>query len=153
MAANKQGEPQNLSQPKLLSYQMGQPLGNLLKTTFYSSTASGSQTLQVTRQFSAPPSEQGRTGAPSTCSQPRYGMLASSEHEAASRGSWKLVSPQPANNGSTRGQMTFARYPGFLTPSLPLSVPNPRKIPSYGQNLANTLPPTRTRRHMYMPPE
>lgn len=55
---------------------------------------------------------------------------------------------------SIRGdlQMTSARFPGFLIPSLPLSVSNPRNLPSFGQNLANPLPPPQNRRHMYMPP-
>ena len=42
---------------------------------------------------------------------------------------------------------------GFFTPSLPLSAPNPRNHSSFGQNLANPLPPPQNRRHMYMPPK
>ena len=49
-------------------------------------------------------------------------------------------------------QMTSAKFSGFWTPSLPLSVPNPRNLPSFGQNLADPLPPPQSRRHMYMPP-
>ena len=41
---------------------------------------------------------------------------------------------------------------GILDPLPPLSVPNSHNLPSFGQNLANPLPPPRSRRHMYMPP-
>ena len=33
--------------------------------------------------------------------------------------------------------MTSSKILGFWTPSLPLSVPNPRNLPSSGQKLAN----------------
>ena len=49
--------------------------------------------------------------------------------------------------------MTSAKFSGFWTPSLPLSVPNSRNLPSFGQNLANPLPPPQSKRHMYMPPK
>ena len=48
--------------------------------------------------------------------------------------------------------MTSSKFLGFWTPSLPLSVPNSRNLPSFGQKLANPLPPPQSRRHMYMPP-
>ena len=48
--------------------------------------------------------------------------------------------------------MTSAKFLGFWTPSPLLSVPNPRNLPSFGQNLINPLPPPQSRRHMYMPP-
>ena len=34
-------------------------------------------------------------------------------------------------------QMTSVKFSEFWTPSSPLSVPNPRNLPSFGQNLAN----------------
>ena len=37
--------------------------------------------------------------------------------------------------------MTSAKFSGFWTPSLPLSVPNSRNLPSFGQKMANPLPP------------
>ena len=42
--------------------------------------------------------------------------------------------------------MTSSKFSEFWTPSLPLSVPNPRNLPSFGAN------PPQCRRHMYMPP-
>ena len=48
--------------------------------------------------------------------------------------------------------MTSSKYFGALDPSLPLSVPNPRKLPSIGQKLANPFPPPQSRRHKYMSP-
>ena len=48
--------------------------------------------------------------------------------------------------------MTSAKFSGFWTPSLPLSVPNSRNLPSFGQNLSNPLPPPQSRCHMCMPP-
>ena len=44
---------------------------------------------------------------------------------------------------SVRGrlQMTSAKFSGFWTPSPPLSVPNPRNLPSSRQKFANPLPP------------
>ena len=45
-------------------------------------------------------------------------------------------------------QMTSAKFCGFLTPPSPLSVPNPRNLPSFGQNLANPLPTQMS--YMYM---
>ena len=46
--------------------------------------------------------------------------------------------------------MTSSTFSGFWTPLL---VPNSRKLPSFGQNLANPLPPPQRRRHMYIIPE
>ena len=40
----------------------------------------------------------------------------------------------------------------FGPPPSPLSVPNSRNLPSFGQNLANPLPPPQDTRHMCMPP-
>ena len=40
----------------------------------------------------------------------------------------------------------------FGPPPTPLSVPNSRNLPSFGQNLANPLPPPQGTRHMCMPP-
>ena len=51
-----------------------------------------------------------------------------------------LKTPNWERNVRGRSQMTSAKYLGFLTPSPPLSVPNPRNLPSFGQNLANPSP-------------
>ena len=48
--------------------------------------------------------------------------------------------------------MTSSKFSEFWTPSLPLSVPNPRNLPSFCQKLANPLPPLQSRRHMYIAP-
>ena len=49
----------------------------------------------------------------------------------------------PTSRYTIRGHvhMTSAKFSGFWTPSLPLSVPNSRNLPSFGQKLANPLPP------------
>ena len=49
--------------------------------------------------------------------------------------------------------MTSSKFSEFWTPSLPLSVPNPRNLPSFGQKLGNPLPPPQCRRHMYIVPK
>ena len=49
--------------------------------------------------------------------------------------------------------MTSSKFSGFWTPSLPLSVPNSRNLPSFCQNLANPLPPPQCRRHLYIAPK
>ena len=49
--------------------------------------------------------------------------------------------------------MTSAKISGFLTPSLPLVSTNPRNLPSFGEKLANPLPPSQRRRHMYIAPK
>ena len=46
--------------------------------------------------------------------------------------------------------MTSSKISGFWTPSLPLSVPNSRNLPSFGQKLGNPLPSPQCRRHMYI---
>ena len=48
--------------------------------------------------------------------------------------------------------MTSAKISGYWTPSLPLVSTNPRNLPSFGQKLANPLPPPQRRRHMYIAP-
>ena len=49
--------------------------------------------------------------------------------------------------------MTSSKISGFWTPSLPLSVPNSRNLPSFCQNLADPLPPPQCRRHLYIAPK
>ena len=48
--------------------------------------------------------------------------------------------------------MTSSKFSGFWTPSLTLSVPNSRNLPSFGQNLADPLPSPHCRRHLYIAP-
>ena len=48
--------------------------------------------------------------------------------------------------------MTSSRFLAFWTPSLPLSEPNSRNLPSIRQNLADPLPPPQCRRHLYIAP-
>ena len=49
--------------------------------------------------------------------------------------------------------MTSSKTSGFWTPSLHLSVPNSRNLPSFCQNLADPLPPPQCRRHLYIAPK
>ena len=61
---------------------------------------------------------------------------------------WRRPTPPPSSGGHVH--MTSAKFSRIWTPSPPLSVPNPCNFPSFGQKLANPLPP-QCRCHMCMP--
>ena len=63
---------------------------------------------------------------------------------------WLLLSLTECQNIRGHVHMTSAKFSGFWTPSLPLSVPNPRNLSSSRQKLDTSLPPPLYWRHLWM---